>query len=452
MPRPICFMIMPYGTRPTMTEGGKGPDKIDFNSLWEKALQPLIEKDLNHTAVRADQDLGALIIQEMIERLALADLVIADVTIPNGNVYYEVGVRHAAKEHGCVMIAANWAKQLFDIDQMRRVVYPLAETVVTDAGASAIRDALKNAVPLLAGGLSPVYQALPGYPTKVDATRATSFAAQMAEMSDFQAEVQTARGAPRGERKDRALALHRKYAATPLHPALALELLMLLRDTECHKEALASIAEFPAAMQQLSLVKEQRCLIQSSSGNVLEAAAALEELIRVSGETSERRGLLGGRYKKLYNTSKDEVEKRRYLDRAIKEYDRGMRLDLNDYYPSCNLPRLLRLRGKPGDEERARAAAGVVLIACDRARERNASDPWLNPTLLGAAFDAGDVRRACELHDEIAEQGPDAFHLKTTIADLELSINLLKDPGQAEGLGQVLADLKKLLPPTLPAP
>jgi hypothetical protein len=48
--------------------------------------------------VRADQDTGALIITQMVERLYFADLVLADMTIPNGNVYYEVGVRHAAKK------------------------------------------------------------------------------------------------------------------------------------------------------------------------------------------------------------------------------------------------------------------------------------------------------------------------------------------------------------------
>lgn len=48
-------------------------------------------------------------------------------TIPNGNVYYEVGVRHAAKKTGCVLLAADWSKQLFDVAQMRTVRYPLSD-------------------------------------------------------------------------------------------------------------------------------------------------------------------------------------------------------------------------------------------------------------------------------------------------------------------------------------
>ena len=33
MPRPLCFMIMPYGRRPTQAEAGHGPAEIDFNAF-----------------------------------------------------------------------------------------------------------------------------------------------------------------------------------------------------------------------------------------------------------------------------------------------------------------------------------------------------------------------------------------------------------------------------------
>jgi hypothetical protein len=35
---PVCFMVMPFGTKPTGMEAGKGPAQIDFNAPWEKAL------------------------------------------------------------------------------------------------------------------------------------------------------------------------------------------------------------------------------------------------------------------------------------------------------------------------------------------------------------------------------------------------------------------------------
>jgi hypothetical protein len=109
MPKPLCFMIMPYGRKPTKAEAGHGtPGEVDFNMLWDRAYAPMSEA-LGYDPVRADQDTGALIINQMIERLYFADLVLAHITIPNGNVYYEIGVRHAAKERGCVLLAADWS-------------------------------------------------------------------------------------------------------------------------------------------------------------------------------------------------------------------------------------------------------------------------------------------------------------------------------------------------------
>ena len=116
--------------------------------------------ELGYDPIRADQDVGALIITQMIERLYFADLVLAEMTIPNGNVYYEVGVRHAAREKGCVLLAADWSKQLFDVAQMRTIRYPLADGEVGEAAAQAIRAAIKPKIEALAKGGSPVFESI----------------------------------------------------------------------------------------------------------------------------------------------------------------------------------------------------------------------------------------------------------------------------------------------------
>ena len=111
----MCFMIMPYCTKAVADQHASSiPTEMDFDRLWEAALKPSIE-ELGYEPVRDDQDLGALIINEMIERLAISDLVVADVTIANANVYYEIGIRHAAKRLGSVTIAADWARPVFYI-------------------------------------------------------------------------------------------------------------------------------------------------------------------------------------------------------------------------------------------------------------------------------------------------------------------------------------------------
>ncbi len=442
----VCFMVMPFGTKPN-PDAQRGPATINFNALWEKALQPFIT-DLGYTAIRADQELGALIILEMIERLAMADLVIADVSIPNGNVYYEIGIRHAAKDKGCVMIAADWSRQLFDIDQMRRVAYPMPEGEITDITAAAIRTKLheNDALVHLAMGKSPVYQCLPWYPGQPAEARQRELQSFVDEVSAFQEESRLARRAPKAERAQKALALRDRYAAKAAGlPAIATELMYTLRDAGQWQAVLDYVDSLPEQLRGLPVMQEQRSLAASKTGDHQKAIVALESLIDDHGDSSERRGLLGGRYKKLYTSATDPDEKAGYLDNAIDQYTQGMRLDLNDYFPSSNLPRLLRVRGQDEDEMAAQAAASIALHAVERARVRNPNDEWINPTLIGAAFDAGDVARAKKLYQEIRRAGAPSFHLDTTIADLELSVELTKDAKVKADLSAVLADLKRLL-------
>lgn len=442
MPRPICFMIMPYSIKATTAPPESGaPDKINFDRLWEAALRPAIDK-AGYEPVRANEDMGALIITEMIERLAMSDLVLADVSIPNGNVYYEVGIRHAAQKQGCIMTAATWAKPLFDIDQMRQIRYPLPTGSISDDVAAEIIKIVAAAIPIMSAGDSPFYQVFPKYPD-YDPARATSFKKSLEELSRFQAEILGARSGSREECRTRALDLRKRYyTGGPVQKAVAIELLYLLRDCTDWATVLEFIDSLSEDLRNSPLVKEQRALALSKSGDHDTAIGALRELIRTNGDTSERRGLLGGRYKKKWNISHSAVD----LDRAIGEYEAGMKLDLNDYYPSSNLARLYRSRKRKGDDDKSRVAAAITMTACERARLRKADDEWLNPTLLGAAFDAGDVEKAQEFADQVATDGPSAWKLETTLDDCRTASLLYEEPRRSELLG-IVAQLEALLPP-----
>jgi hypothetical protein len=440
-------MIMPYGEKPTDAKPGTGPATIDFNALWDRVYRPCIEEDLGYVAIRADQDLGALIIVEMIERLAISDLVIADITTPNANVYYEVGVRHAAKDRGCVLVCAEWASPKFDLEQMRQVRFPLPEGRITDTTAAAARAVLKDSVAKAAEGITAVYHAIPRFPN-AEVRHATSFQSYIAQLSRFNREVQAARLAPAAEARDKARAVWQTYRGSLVNmPALALEILYLLRDCGDWASVTELVEGLPERIRNLPVMTEQYWLAKSKQGGHTEAIAALEELIRANGDSSERSGLIGGRYKKLYSEARAPVDKARYLNKAIESYYRGMLLDLNDYYPASNLPRLLRTRGKPGDEDLAREAAAVTLLGCKRARERNPADEWVRPTLLGAAFDASDSSAALALYQEILAEGAAAFHLATTVSDLQHAVELLP-PGEAKSeLADLLRKLQDLVPP-----
>ena len=442
-PRRICFMVMPFGKKKTDAPAGQGVAEIDFDALWDKALKPAIE-ELGYDSVRADQDVGSLIINEMLERLYFSDLVLADMTIPNGNVYYEVGVRHACRDVGCVLLAADWSKQLFDVGQMRTIRYPLTAMPIDDAAASHIQDTLVAGIQPMLAGLSPIYSVLPGYPTAVDPERATAMRKEFEALTAFQARLSAVRAAPSDQQQALATEVMNECGGAPLPPLAAHSLLKLFEHLGAWQQIVDLASRLPADVAKQPSVTELTSLARSKLGNDLEAIAALQTLIATSGPTSEREGLLGGRYKKLYAQASD-ADKRRYLNEAITHYERGTMLDLNDYYPSSNLPRLYRERAARGDAEKAIGVAHVVYQACLRARQRNAADEFLLPTLLGAAFDAGDVDAAQTLFDEIAATDMSRWKLETTLPDLEISLRHVVDANRQTALRAIAAKLKQLI-------
>lgn len=75
-----------------------------FRALFDNVLKPTIEK-FGYAVSRADDNkrVGS-ITKDIIVPLANAELVIADLTEVNPNVFYELGVRHALRGYGTIMI------------------------------------------------------------------------------------------------------------------------------------------------------------------------------------------------------------------------------------------------------------------------------------------------------------------------------------------------------------
>ena len=90
-------------------------------------------------------------------------------------------------------------------------------------------------------------------------------------------------------------------------------------------------------------------------------------------------------------------------------------------------------------------AAHIARMGCERARERNPQDEWVRPTLLGAAFDAGDVEAAERLYEEIADEGAVAWKLETMLNDLRRSVPFHQDAAKRQELSSILEKLEALL-------
>src|SRR5689334_23020443 len=120
---PLCFVLMPFGTKKDPVSG----IEIDFDDVYEKAIRPAIVA-AKLEPIRADEErTGGIIHKPMFERLLLCEYAVADLTTGNPNVYYELGVRHAARPATTVAIYADLQKPPFDLNLLRSLRYRLGE-------------------------------------------------------------------------------------------------------------------------------------------------------------------------------------------------------------------------------------------------------------------------------------------------------------------------------------
>jgi hypothetical protein len=294
-----------------------------------------------------------------------------------------------------------------------------------------------------------VFAAVPGYPRTDDPANVSAFEELVDALTGFQRDVAMIEEAADADtRRNLTLQLLTEYGAQPaVRDSVAVQIIGLARDHVGPDETLRDINGLPRNLQNHPPVIEQKQIALAKSGDVLAAAAQLKLLIRQAGPSSDRYGILGGRYKQLMMKSADPTAHRRYLDLAIEAYEHGMAEDLNAYYPSSNLPRLYRRRGGPGDEQRANDVATIVKAACERALERDGDDGWVRLTQLGAAFDRGNAAEAQRMAEEVQRSGPALFHLTTTMADLQTSFDLQSPEEQAE-MSEALEFVRAMLPRT----
>jgi hypothetical protein len=97
------FIVRPFGTKKVLK---KTAEPVDFD--FEKINKDLIDPAL--TALSLDGGTTGKIFEpgdireDMFSLLLLADIVIADITIHNANVFYELGIRHALRNKKTILI------------------------------------------------------------------------------------------------------------------------------------------------------------------------------------------------------------------------------------------------------------------------------------------------------------------------------------------------------------
>ena len=124
-----AFIVRPFGTR----------DGIAFDRVESELIAPVLD-ELGISG-RTTQEIARAgnIRTDMFRGLLVADLVIADISIHNANVYYELGIRHALRDRITVLIRARVDEVPFDLRTDRYLEYD------PDAPEAA-RDLLRTAI------------------------------------------------------------------------------------------------------------------------------------------------------------------------------------------------------------------------------------------------------------------------------------------------------------------
>jgi hypothetical protein len=134
---------------------------VDFDWVHEQLIAPAL------TSVGLDGGTTGVIVEagnirdDVIHELVMADVVVADVSIHNANVFYELGIRHAVRNRATVLIRARIDDVPFDLKGERYLSYD----------HSAPAESVPRLVQMLQETLanervdSPVFQYVPGLAT-----------------------------------------------------------------------------------------------------------------------------------------------------------------------------------------------------------------------------------------------------------------------------------------------
>ncbi len=416
-PKPLCFVLMPFGRKP-----GPGGAYIDFDQVYDALIRPAIAA-AGLEPIRADEEqAGGVIHKPMFERLLLCEFAVADLTTANANVFYELGVRHAAKPRTTVLTFAEGLGQLpFDVGLLRGLPYALGPDGTpskVDGDRAALTERLRAACEGLVD--SPIYQLVEGYP-EVAHEKTDVFRRQV----DYAREMKERLRAVRAQKEGALDALRAIEAELgtleDTESSVVVDLFLSYRAVKAWDEMIRLAHAMPRPLANTVMIREQLGLALNRAGRGEEAEQVLLRLIEERGPSSETYGILGRVYKDRWQAAKEAGQTflaAGLLDQAIDAYTRGFEADWRDAYPGVNAVTLMDVRGAD-DPDEARMLP-VVRYAVEQRVAHGVPDYWDFATLLELAVLANDQRAARDALSKALARVREVWEPETTARNLAL--------------------------------
>jgi MAP3K TRAFs-binding domain len=459
----MCFIAMPFGTRPANRRM-----KIDFDRVHQFIHRGAEEVHLQ--AVRADfEPAGGFIHKPMLERLLVAEYVVADLTLANPNVMYEVGVRHGASARATLLLCAEpFVKKLpFDFKPLRVVSYSLGAdgSVSDEAGnklAKLVHERLQEA---RSGQLpidNPIMQITAWKPagsiehSKTDVfLQRLEFTGELGERIKNALQIKNAEDAVARLSEVEAEIVGLPPDVSQVHTAL-LGVYLGYREKKAYDRMASLFERFPKELKQTAVAREQYALALNrlaenaakdakpdEADELRTRAIAVLDLIPPSGVTSETYGIRGRIYKGWHDAM-NGARADAMLQKAIETYEGGLRADLRDYYPGVNAVTLRLLRGTDEDRAALRLLIPVVRYSVSSAPTARNNDEryWQTATKLELATADKDWTAARQHLVELLGIQVAGWLHETTKANLERQQKAFADdPTAAEEIRKIADDI-----------
>ncbi len=468
--RPHAFVAMPFGTKPGPKDLGQ---LIDFNRVYTEYIQPALQS-AGFEPFRADQEIRAGDIRaDMFQELLVADLVIADLTIDNPNVWYELGVRHALRARGVVIICGGNVTTAFDLYTDRKLRYGLKDGAPDPAQLEEDKRRLAEMVKATMESwhgrkVSPVYNLMPNLQEPDWKSLRIGDAREFWDRHEaWEQRIELAR---RAGRIGDLLVLANEAPIAAFRADAWIEAGEALRRAERYQFALEHLQRgLESDPRNIRVLREigiclQRLALAGAPGHSIDRARQhYRSALELFPRDAETWALLGRVDKDAWAAAWDRPgqtpEQKRadagyedaLLTAAIDSYTRAFRADPGHYYSGINALTLMHLhRHLSGDsrhDQTMEVMAGAVRFAAGCESDAHQLF-WAKATLADLEVLVGTTGTTTSAYKEaIARSENDWFALNSTRAQLQLLKNLAFRPDTVDAgiaaLDRALERLKK---------
>ena len=397
--RPHAFVIMPFGKK----KGGDGA-VYDFNAIYSQLIKPALEM-AGFEAFRADEEAtSGDILTDMFQELLLADLCIADMSIDNANVFYEIGIRHAFRKRGIVHIQAGRAYMPFDVFNVRTIPYHITPEGVPDPAflekdKAVISRVTRNTwASNVEAVQSPIFNLLDGLTEPDRRTLQTPLATGFwREYNEWKERITVAQ---RQKRIGDILLLTDEIRNPLIKEDAIAEAGLALKNLGRNELALTQYRKGLEINSKNLTFRREEAFNLNRLGRVDEAIIKIESLLTDFPKDTETVAYLGRIYKEMWHESwkwlpekelrlKTAFESYHWLLKSFQTYLKGYRLDLDEYYPGVNALTL-----------------GTILVSlADQFEDKSQPDPEIQsvrdllPDLRGSLLFALETKAQNEMAD-----------------------------------------------------